>query len=82
MMIYTEINSANSPEVGALSNPLVYWISVPINIAAPHSVSVREYLYTNIIKNSFIISIILPVISFSFLRATKTYLNNAIVLLI
>ena len=81
-MVYTEINSANSPEVGALSNLLVYWINVLIKIAAPHSVSVRGYLYTNVVKSSFIISIIPSVSSFSSLRVTKTCLNNATVLLV
>ncbi len=82
IMVYMEINSANSPDVGALSNPLVCWINVPINIAAPHSVSVKGYLYTNVVKSSFIISIISPVIFFSSLRATNTCLNSATVLLV
>ena len=82
MMVYSEINSANSPEVGALSNLLVRWINVPIKIAAPCSVTVRGYLYTNVVKSSFIISIIPPVSSFSFLRAAKTCLNNVTVLLV
>ncbi len=75
-MVYIEINSANSPEVGALSNPLVCWINVPIKIAAPRSVNIRGYLYTNIVKSSFIISTIPPVSSFSFLNVAKTCLNN------
>ncbi len=44
IIVYSEINSANSPEVGALSNPLVFWINVLIKIAAPLSVNVRGYL--------------------------------------
>ena len=73
---------ANSPEVGALSNPSVCWINVPIKIAVSHSVNVGEYLYTNVVKSSFIISTILLVSSFSSLNTTKTCLNNATVLLI
>ncbi len=65
IMVYIEISSANSPDVGALSNPPVCWINVLIKIAAPHSVNVRGYLYTNIVKSSFIISIIPPVSFFS-----------------
>ena len=59
-----EINSANSPEVGTLSNLLVCWINVLMKIAAPRSVNVGGYLYTNVVKSSLIISIIPPVSSF------------------
>ena len=79
IIVYSKINF---PDVGALSNLLVCWINVSIKTAAPHLVSIRGYLYTNIIKSLFIISIIPPVIFFSSLRATKTYLNNATVLLV
>ncbi len=82
IMVYMEINSANFPEVGALSNLLVCWTNVSTKIAAPRSVSVGEYLYINVVKSSFIISITPPVISFSSLIAAKTYLNNATVLLV
>ncbi len=82
IMVYSEINSANSPEVGALSNLLVCWINVSIKIAAPRSVRVGGYLYTNIVKSSFIILTIPPVSSFSSLNVTKTCLNNATVLLV
>ena len=82
IIVYSKINSANSPKVGALSNLLVCWINVSTKIAASHSVNVRGYLYTNVVKSLFIISIILPVSSFSSLRATKTCLNNATVLLV
>ena len=41
-MVYSEINLANSPEAGALSNPSVCWINVLIKIAAPRLVNVRE----------------------------------------
>src|SRR6266540_854844 len=77
-----DINAANSPEVGALSNPSVCWINIPIKIAAPRSVSIRGYLYTNVIKSSLIISIIPSVSSFSSLRLAKTCLNSATVLLV
>ncbi len=82
MMIYSEISSANSPEVGALSNPSVCWINVPIKIAAPHSVNVRGYLYTNVVKSSFIILIIPPISFLSSLRLAKTCLNSVTVLLV
>src|SRR6266498_4590200 len=82
IIVYSEINPANSSEVGALSNLLVCWINVLTKIAASHSVSVGGYLYTNVIKSSFIISIIPLVSSFSSLRTIKTCLNNATVLLI
>ncbi len=82
IMVYCDINAANSSEVGALSNPSICWINVLIKIAAPRSVSVRGYLYTNVVKSSLIISIIPLVSSFSSLRLAKTYLNNAIVLLV
>src|SRR6266542_2742449 len=82
IIVYNEINSTNSSEIGALSNLLVCCINVPIKIAAPRSINVGGYLYTNIVKSSFIISIIPPVNSFSSLRATKICLNNAIVLLV
>ncbi len=81
-MVYSEINSANSPEVGALSNLLVCWTNVSIKIAAPRSVNVGGYLYTNVVKSSFIILTIPPVSSFSSLNATKICLNNATVLLV
>src|SRR6266498_2545918 len=80
--VYCDINAANSPEVGALSNPLVCWINVSIKIAAPRSVNVGGYLYTNVVKSSFIISIIPPVSSLSSLRFANTCLNNATVLLV
>ena len=54
IMVYIEINSANSPEVGALSNPLVCWTNVLIKIAAPLSVNVGGYLYTNITNFSYL----------------------------
>ena len=82
IIVYCDISAANSPEIGALSNPSVYWINVLIKIAASHSISVRGYLYTNIVKSSFIISIIPPVSSFSSLRLAKTCLNSATVLLV
>ncbi len=82
IIVYIEINSANSPEVGAFSNLLVCWINVLIKIAAPHSVNVGGYLYTNIVKSSFIILTIPSISSFSSLRSTKTCLNKAIVLLV
>ncbi len=80
--VYYNINAANSPEVGALSNPSICWINVPIKIAAPRSVSVGGYLYTNVVKSSFIILIILPVSSLSSLRLAKTCLNSVTVLLV
>ncbi len=82
MIVNWKINTANSPEVGALSNPLVCWINVPIKIATPYSVIVGGTLYTNDAKRSFIISIIPLESSFSSLRAAKTCLNNATVLLV
>src|SRR6266540_735508 len=82
IIVNCDINAANSPEVGALLNPSVCWINVPIKIAAPCSVNVGGALYTNIVKSSFIISIIPPVSSFSSLRLAKTCLNNATVLLV
>ncbi len=82
IIVYNEINSANSSEVGALSNLLVRWINVSIKMAASRSVTVRGYLYTNVVKSSFIILIISPVSSFSSLRVVKTCLNNATVLLV
>jgi len=81
-IVNCEINAANSPEVGALSNPSVCWINDPMKIAAPRSVIVRGYLYTNVVNNSFIISIIPPESSFSSLRAANTCLNNTTVLLV
>ena len=82
IIVNWKINEANSPDVGALSNPSVCWINVPIKIAAPRSVNVEGALYTRVVKSSFIISITPPVISFSSLRVTKTCLNNATVLLV
>ncbi len=81
-IVYTEINSATSPDEGALSNLLVFWINVLIKIAAPHSVTVRDALYTKVVNNSFIISRIPSVRPFSSFRATKTCLNNTTVLLV
>ena len=82
IMVYSEISSANSPDVGALSNPSVCWINDPIKIAAPHSDNVGGCLYTNVVNSSFIISMI-PLESFlSSLRAAKTCLNNTTVLLV
>ncbi len=81
-MVYCDINAANSSEVGALSNPSVFWINVPIKIAASHSVNIGGYLYTNVVKSSFIISIIPPVNFFSSLTLAKTCLNSAMVLLV
>ncbi len=42
IMVYSEINSANSSEVGALSNLLVCWINVLTKIAAPRSIKVED----------------------------------------
>ncbi len=81
-MVYNEINSANSPEVGVLSNPSVCWINVLIKIAAPRSINVGGYLYTNVIKSLLIISKIPSVSSLSSLRLAKTCLNSATVLLV
>src|SRR6266542_42758 len=82
IMVYSKISSASSPDVGALSNPSVRWINVLIKIAAPYSINVGGYLYTNVIKSSFIILIIPPVSSFSSLRLAKTCLNSATILLV
>ncbi len=82
IIIYTEINSATSPDEGALSNLLVFWINVLIKIATSHSVTVRGTLYTKVVNNLFIISRILSVRPFSSFRVIKTYLNNATVLLV
>ncbi len=82
IIVNYDINVANSPEVGARSNPSVCWINVPTKMAAPHSVKVGGCLYTNVVKSSFIISIIPPVSSLSSLRLAKTCLNNATVLLV
>jgi len=65
IIVYTEINLATSPTVGALINPSVFWINVLIKIAASHSVTVRGALYTKVVKSSFIISMIPPVRPFS-----------------
>jgi len=65
IIIYTEINSATSSAISVLINPSVFWISVPIKIAAPRLVTVRGALYTKVVKSSFIISIIPPVRPFS-----------------
>ena len=51
-------------------------------MAAPRSSTVRGALYTKVVKSSLIISIIPPVSSLSSLRLAKTYLNNAMVLLV
>ncbi len=82
IMVYCKISAANSPEVGALSNPSVCWINVLIKIAAPRSVSIGGYLYTKVVNSSFIISIIPPVSFLSFLRLAKTCLNSVTVLLV
>jgi len=42
--VYTEINLTILPDEGALSNPLVFWINVPIKIAASRSVTVGDTL--------------------------------------
>ncbi len=81
-IIYTEINFTTSPDEGALSNSLVFWINMLIKIATLHSVTVRDALYTKVVNSSFIISRIPPVRPFSSFRATKTCLNNATVLLV
>ncbi len=81
-MVYYDINAANSPEVGVLSNPSVCWINILIKIVASHSVNVGGYLYTNVVRSSFIISIIPPISFLSFLRLAKTCLNSAMILLV
>ena len=81
-IVYIKINLANSPDEGVLSNPLVFWIKVLIKIAASHSVTVRDALYTKVVNNSFIISRIPPVRLFSSFKVTKTCLNNTTVLLV
>ncbi len=43
-IVYTEINLTILPDEGALSNPLVFWINVPIKIAASRSVTVGDTL--------------------------------------
>ena len=68
IIIYTEINSTTSPNKGALSNPLVFWINVLMKIAAPRSVTVGDALYTKIVNSSFIILIIPPVRPFFSLK--------------
>ena len=82
IIVYTEINSTTSPDEGALSNLLVFWINVLIKIAASYSVTVGGALYTKVINNLFIISRIPPVRPFSSFKVAKTCLNNAIVLLV
>ncbi len=79
IMVYCDISAANSPEVEALSNLSVCWINVLIKIAAPLSINVGGYLYTNVVKSSFIISIIPSVSFLSSLRFAKTYLNACLV---
>ncbi len=80
IIVYTKINSTTSPDVDALINPSVFWISVSIKIAAPRSVTVRGALYTKVVKSSFIILMIPLVKPFSSLIVAITYLNNATVL--
>ncbi len=80
IIVYTEINSATSPDVDALINPSVFWISIPIKIAAPHLVTIGGALYTKVVKSSFIISMISLVRPFFSLIAVITCLNNATVL--
>ena len=82
IIIYTEINSATSPDEGALSNLLIFWINVPIKIATLCLITVRGALYTRVVNNSFIISRIPPVRPFSSCKMTKTCLNNTTVLLV
>ncbi len=82
IIVYTEINSTTSFDEGTLSNLLVFWINVLIKIFASHSVTVGGALYTKVVNNSFIISRIPLVRPFSSFKVTKTYLNNATILLV
>ncbi len=72
IIVYTEINSATFPDIGALINPSVFWISVSIKIAASRSITVRGALYTKVVKSSFIISMIPLVRPFSSLIVAIT----------
>ncbi len=80
IIIYTDINSATSPDESTLSNPLVFYIKVLRKIAAPRSVIIESALYTNVVNSSFIISIISLVKPFSFFIATITCFNNTVIL--
>ncbi len=51
MIVYTDINSATSPDEGALSNLLVFCINVSRKIAASRSVTVGNILYTNVVNS-------------------------------
>jgi len=81
-MVYIEINLATSPDESALSNPFIFWISIPIKITAPHSDTIRGILYTKVVKSSFIISTIPSVRLFSSFNITKTYFSNTIILVV
>ncbi len=80
IIVYTEINLATSPTVGALINPSVFWINVLIKTATPLSVTVRGTLYMKIVKSLFIISMIPLVRPFSSFIVAIICLNNATVL--
>ena len=77
--MYNETNSPISPDIGIRSNPFIFWIKVPINIAAFHSDNSGDILYMRVVKSLLIISIIPPERRpFSFIAA-NTCLSNTII---
>ncbi len=79
-IVYIEINFTISPNEGALSNLLVFWINIPINIAASCSNILGSIRYTKVIKSLLIISVTLSEIYFSSFNVTNTCFNNTTIL--